>query len=282
MKVIFNYTIPHTGTHFLMDMMRQGYDNNKWCQVDDEWFGNRFKDGALLENDFPAQNNKIFFNAMKEIAKSDDKISTNDIDLLLVKGHHWHRGTKLEKLLKEKDFNSDIKFISPIRDPFLSIMTRSWQGFYNYGRRITRDFRPIEQRKREARRIVQTFIDILTIDKDRLYKFPIDGILSKTEKGRMRLGKEIYSFCDLKFNTKTEQYINNWKPVNTSKGKSTGAGQEEIYLNTFEQMKKDYLSGDKDKILKNNLCNFEFEFLQKEEYLKRLMEVAGYRHLLWF
>ena len=37
MKVIFNYTIPHTGTHFVMDLLRQGYDSYSWSKIDDEW-----------------------------------------------------------------------------------------------------------------------------------------------------------------------------------------------------------------------------------------------------
>lgn len=283
MKVIFNYTIPHTGTHFVMDMQRQGYNPDKWCQVDDEWFGNRFQNGANHENFFDPESleAKILFNDMWKIAKPDDKITKKDIDLLLIKGHHWHRNTKLEKLLKEDNFISDVKFVSPIRDPFFAIMTRSWQGFYDYGKRIPKNFRPLDQRKREARRIVQTFVDILTIRPDRLYTFTIDGIESRTAEGRMKLMEDMYSFCELKVTPEAREYVSNWRPVNTSAGKSKGAGQEVRYKNVFDKMKSEYLSGNIDYIKDNGFCNFEFEFLQKEDYLKRLLEEAGYENLLW-
>jgi hypothetical protein len=264
-----------------MDLQRQS--TNKWCQVDDMWFGNRYHDGMNYEDynfQSPISGNQLRI-LIKKSAKPDDKVFKmwSNLELLLIKGHHWHRGKPIMKILHHAD-PLDISFVSPLRDPFLAIMTRSWQGWYGYGRKLP-NIRPIEQRHKEARRICQTFMDILVVPPARMLLFPIDGELSKTTQGRTSLAKDLYKHCGLQYNQQTQEFVNNWKPINTSQEKSSGAGQDKAY-SQFEQMKREYKSGNVSYIQKNAFCNFEFEFLQKEDPLKKLLDKAGYSNLLWW
>lgn len=285
MKVIFTYTIPHTGTHFVMDLQSKAVDGDKSYKVDDMWWGNHYKDGANFEDfsfEAPVQGQqlrKMIYNHMNP----EDKVAKRwtDLELLLVKGHHWHRGRPLMDILHKHD-PEDMFFVSPLRDPFLAIMTRSWQGWYQYGKRVNQT-RPVESRNREARRITQTFVDMLTTQPNRVFLFPIDGEYSKSETGKRVITERLYKHCGLEVTEATEQFVQDWKPVNTSKEKSEGAGRvEEIAYSKFEEMKQRYKDGDTKFISTNGFCKVEFEFLQREEWLKRLLENAGYSNLPWW
>jgi len=283
MQIVFTYTIPHTGTHFVMDLQHQGIPRDQCCKVDDMWWGQRYKDGKSFEDyefDAPITGHQVT-TLLRKMAKPNDQLMNkwDNLKLLLIKGHHWHRGKQLMEILHHHD-PVDMHFVSPLRDPFLAIMTRSWQGWYAYGKKA-HEIRPLEQRKREARRITQTYVDMLTTQPARVFLFPIDGEQSKTPNGRRTLAKRLYKHCGLTYGDAAQKFVNEWKPVNISQSKSEGAGQEKAY-HSFEIMKQEYASGNIKFIKENKFCNFEFEFLQGEEWLKKLLENAGYNNLPWW
>lgn len=276
MKKILLYSVMHTGTWFLMRLLRTAEGTSREfgdahiCrhgrpkelaetlpikQIDEEWY---------LKNFEP-----FMFTAEEQEAEVPAQI-----DFSILHFHHLHFGTSMMRYLQAGGHPA-FPLITPIRDPLLAVNTLIWREYKDFQvflREETFSYR-VERMRDHANKIK----DLLTLPSDRIFVFPIDRNDSEEEK--KTLVSNIFQYCDLKFGKGTAAYITGWQPQNRTQ-EAPKITNFEHDNSCFEAIKSYHASGDKTGVRK--MLYPEFNYLQSRDDLKTLFQKQGYKSMLWW
>lgn len=271
-KTILVYTVQHTGTWFLINLLFTGQNNKSGLlpdfeakqrgredpyEIDKNLFS--FEDDIYISISecFPIEKvnkdwlNRTFFNFLNEEEASSD--------LLIIHNHCRQPESELIKNLRIT--KPEIPIVSSMRDPLLSIFTliqrehKTYESF-SKERTYTRLGRIVAHSNR--------FLSILTLPKEHVFIFPID--IKEKEKNIDNL----FNFCSLEKTEKTFETIKGWKPVNKT----------ETENNLFNDIKSYIISKDIKQIEK--YLKVEFDYLRTRKDLKTLLQNLSYEDLSWW
>jgi hypothetical protein len=280
MKKIVVLSIQHTGTFFASATLAAAYPDNhlrigslyeKHNNLEHE---RHVASGPIELSDFVKPGNIVdetfFDQAVMEVCTPDD-IANKEIII----GHeHYHKpGSWLIDALKRAPAKTPI--VTPLRDPILSLHSKIWREIEQHN-----NVTGLKEKARTNRlkRWIDLYYDIFSIPDGHIFKLPIDAEQSKTEETRVQLIKEMYEYCNVPFNDHGLAAAKAWKQANSTY--KLVKNFDKTPKPRWEAFKKRYLAGDLEHTKK--IMGLEFEVLNKEEELKRLMEKAGYRNLLWW
>ena len=263
-KKVFLYSIQHTGTHFLRDIVLASGIENKRLNTDRlNDLRMRTKDKGVIhafsrENYTPEQYLKIITDLFTPQQCKQAK-------LMLFFCHHVNPNSKMMETIKRTQ--PPIPYVIPIRDPLLAINTYM---FWDHGYSIS-----AEKRLHRVEIIVDRFISILDIPDKHAMLLPVDICKNESEEDRNRRVKELYNFCNLDWTEEVVQYLKKCNPAHQTQNISNKATKE----SQFSRNKKAILLKDT-KFLMSNM-QIEISFLQKQEKLKDKLIKLGYKDLVW-
>lgn len=256
---IFIYSVGHTGTHFLNDLIETSTPRDYILQPE-TYILKKLGVSAREKHTL-----KQFINFSTSFIPNTQ---INKAQLVIFWSHIYQPNSILLKdITKNKPF---IPCISPMRDPLLRLNTNMfWNNKYNINN---------NSRLQYIKNSVQMFLELLSIPDEHRFLFPVDIQNIKPEKRKDY--KDLFGFCSLSPTKRTTDFLEKWEPSHETKkhpAKSTKTSAKRIL---FETNKKAILEKDIDTLIQT--MKLEFEYLQKQETLKRKLEQYGYRDLVWW
>lgn len=267
------YTITHTGTSFLLNLIRSVYCNKE------DTFTIRDKDytelGKVFDfNSFSHYELTKYWQYYNKLKYIED---LNNHEFVIVH-NHINVGNAPIVLNTLSVCKPEIPVITTMRDPLLSYNSRIWRwGKLNKMTNIER-YKFIKWRTR-------LFIKILEIPEDNIFLFPIDH----PEAGKMsfsfNLVSRLFKLLNIPFTDAAKNIAYYWKPVGltTKDIQAFNQGTKHFkgeYTDTPRLIKDAILNKDKKTVLK--YYDLEMEYLQTQNKLKKLMYNIGYRDLIWW
>jgi len=161
-----------------------------------------------------------------------------------------------------------IPIVGTIRDPLLVCNTLLW-------RYISEKTFPIEiekwRRQKEIERQVEVINESLYLrETNKMFLLPVD-------LKQIDVACDMFKYCNLRLTKNVCESIAFWKPKNIT--------QKVIKQKTIRQIKhlkvKQAIT-DRDIDTVKSLLGIEFEYLRKQDTLKKRLENLGYKDLLWF
>jgi hypothetical protein len=258
-KKIMFYSVGHTGTHFLNDLIESSVAKNKIVRAEAYVLK---KIGVEAREKYTLEKYIELSTALIPLAK------LKEAELVTFWSHIYAPGSVLLKsITRDKPL---ISCVSPMRDPLLRLNTNMfWNRKYNIN---------AELRLKQIKKTVKMFIEILSIPDEHRFLFPVD--LHHAEKDiKEKNYKKLFEFCSLKPRKETEDFFNKWKPAHETKTHPANPKNTKK-RNIFEINKTAILNKDIDTLKKT--MSPEFLYLQKQEGLKRKLEQYGYKNLVWW
>jgi hypothetical protein len=255
-KIVFIFSAIHTGTFFTINLMKASVENSLVLGVSpdvevihDMNFFKRFRVNA--EDFIDAKKiRELRYHTMILID------GDNDPDLIIVQAHNKHNSTLYEFLCGESV--SPVPVVVPMRNPFLSILTRWWRNDHGTGRVSDED------RILEATKQLDSIERLAAIPRENVIFFPIDVGESK------ELAGSVVQNCGLSVESVTS-YIQEWPVSNATEANGM-----------FPVLKMAILNGDKDFIAEH--MGPEFSCVTKWARKKSVQEKLrsfGYNDLWW-
>lgn len=257
-KRILFYSVGHTGTHFLNDLIETCTTQDKIVHTESYILKNI---GVNEREKLPVE--KFIKTSYSLIPK--DKLK--DTELITIWSHIYEPGsTLLKSIINNKP---SIPVVSPMRDPLLRLNTNMfWNNKYNVN---------TESRLKYIRNTVKMFIELLSIPDEHRFLFPVD--VENLKDGRERHYKEIFEFCGLTPTQMTEDFYKKWKPAHETKTHPQNPKSSKK-RQIFEDNKVAILNKDIDTLMKT--MNPEITYLRQQEDLKNKLEQYGYKNLVWW
>lgn len=259
---VFLYSIQHTGTHFIRDLILKSSDND--LKTDKPYELNiRTKDGDLIrafdrENRTPRQ-------YIRTIESLVDIKGASKESIALFFCHHVEPKSKMMKNLKTR--KPPIPYVAPMRDPLLAINTYM---FWDKAFGISKEDRSIYVNK-----IINRFISLLSVPKEHMMLLPVDIYNKKTTGEKIDKVKELYEFCGLQWNDKVSNFITNWKPIHQTKEIRKSISEQSNFMknkNAITNRNIDYIEESMDVELR--------ELRKSKELIEKLQDI-GYEDLVW-
>jgi hypothetical protein len=280
MKKIVVLSVQHTGTFFASATLAAAYPNShlrigSLYEKHNNLGHTRYVQSGPIElSDFvnPSDivNETFFDQAVTSVCVPSD-LADKDI----VIGHeHYHKADSwLLKALKNAPAGTPI--VTPLRDPILSLHSKIWREIEQHNNAAG-----LKEKARLNRlnKWIKLYYDIFSIPEGHIFKLPIDAEHSKTQAGRIKLIEDMYGYCNLPFNESAALAAKNWKPANSTHRLIENS--DKTPKPRWEAFKARYYNGDVEHTKK--IMGLEFERLNQEDDLKKLMEKAGYRNVLWW
>ena len=266
-KHVFVYSVQHTGTWFLIRILRSAYQKNESRQCGDGWFRRHTDRDINTDNIYFADKpiNKQFLIKYGERYMEDKNLK--GIKLLIAHGHHHRPGGKIFKSLAK--YKPGMHICVPIRDPLLSVHSKLWREYRSWDEML--NWEDEQDRIARTEQFADALLDLLKIPQNHIFLFPID--LSYTEEQKNQIGKKMCIFCDIPFNDGVKEYIKNWKPQNETYSKSD---KNDI----FDIIKEAYRNNDTEQLYK--YLNVEMDYLKTRTDLIEKLKEVGYKNLIWW
>jgi hypothetical protein len=198
-------------------------------------------------------------------------VDFNKIKILVAHDHHHKVGSQLIEGVRRN--KPKVPFIVPMRDPLLSLHSKMWREVEIYNS-ADKD----SKRLQRAEHCVDKYIDLLSVPEGHLFYIPIDTSHTDTEEGRIQLAKEAHQFAGIEFTDRAREFACRWKAKNTTQKLVKGKDKEPHPR--WEGLKKRYLAGDIEFVKKE--MEIEFDYLRKQDKLKKLLQKIGYKELPWW
>ena len=282
MKEVFVLSIQHTGTFFASATISSGFKDSEKLRIGSLYARHkqlghrRWTETSPIElSDFVKPNATVENNWFRQAVLSVcTKEELKDKKIIVGHEHHHKAGSWLINALHRAP--AKISIIIPMRDPILSLHSKIWREAEEHkNENGTRE----KARQNRLRSWIVRYKEILTIPKGNVFLFPIDAEQSKTEESRIKIIREMHEYCNINFNDRALEVAKQWGPENRTfnlikKSNPNGPAPR------WEDFKQKYLERDVDHT--KAIMGLEFEALRKEDELKRLMEKAGYKDVLWW
>lgn len=269
----FIYTITHTGTSFLLSLIRSAYYSKE------DTFTIRDKNYTKLGKVFDFNSFSHYeltkywqyYNKLKYIE------NLNKYKLIIIH-NHINVGNYPKVLDTLSVCKPDIPIVATIRDPLLSYNSRIWRwGKLNKMTSIER-YKFIKWR-------TKLFIKILEIPKNNIFLFPIDHPQAEQMSFSFNLVSGLFKLLNISFTDAAKNITYHWKPIGLTtkdiqafnKGAKHYKGE---YIDTPRLIKEAILNKDKKTVMK--YYDVEMKYLQTQDKLKKLMYNMGYRDLIWW
>jgi hypothetical protein len=287
-KQILVYTAQHTGTWFVINLLRTANSNSNRVLADNavRLRGRILHKNYEKNNPFAYIDDKVLSEA--ELAESSESkkgyLGTgwlkrtflnytteeeNSVGLLILHNHCKQFDSTLIKYLRIK--NPVIPVVTSVRDPLLAIITLVWREYGKIDKFVTEH--PYMRLGRVVAH-VKRIENLLFLPAGRVFLFPIDA----KNIDKSLLCKNLFDHCGLVQTEDTERYIQDWKPQNETKNWDLFKSDYEI--DKFEEIKRDILNG-KDDLVKEYF-KIEFDYLKTCDNLKISLKNLGYENLVWF
>lgn len=264
-KYTFVYSVQHTGTWFLIRMLRSACPRNKSKQCGDQWFRRHTDRDINVDNlylaDAPLDHS--FF--LKYGERYIDKNISN-IELLIMHGRHNRPGGNfMESLTKYKP---SIPILIPMRDPLLAINSKLWREYKSW-EEVLKWEKP-EDRIARAKQFATCIEQMLSIPRDHAFVLPVD--LKYTKDQRMLIGEKVCETCGIEFNEGIQEYVKNWGAENPTANRD-GMSKE------FKIVKQAYAEKDKETL--SRYLDIEMNYLSSRSSLKQKLREIGYKERTW-
>lgn len=267
------YTIQHTGTHFLVQLIKTTNYRIKFipdCRMSSKGRTDLNINSLLQEDDncesiaecYPVTSIEEW---LQTVALK--YINSKNYDILIFQCHCKQPNSELGRYLKES--KSTIPILSSCRDPLLSILSIIYRSNETF-----EEFQKSRGYLRLGRIVAHTerFNFLLSIPNDNIYLLPVD-IINKEK------ASNILNSVGLTYSNKTKEYIKEWQPENkTTEWLDRYNRNNEI--NLFIELKQAVI--EKDTVTIKKYLGIEFDYLQRQEKLKEQLYNIGYRDLTWW
>lgn len=252
---VFIYSIQHTGSHFVLNLVKTAAKPNKILHT-----GERLKETNPISREY--------YTLEEWIQKGHDqnpKDKMSKADLIIFGCHHMTpNSTLVNSMITTK---SSIPILIPIRDPILTANTSIfWHNKFNSKE---------EWREKHIIRIMKLFTEILSIHKESCFYLPVDlyNTLS-TENKTIQINK-LFEFCNLDITKDTKNFITELGPVH-----ETNKISKAKRIIEFEKNKTAILNNDINTIEKT--MKVELSYLYRNNELKQRLRDVGYHNLIWY
>jgi hypothetical protein len=253
-KKVFIYSIQHTGTHFVRDLIEKSAPENKIIRTA------RYDNLRAIERE-----NRTIEESVNFTTNCLPKDKKTNAELLIFFSHHFRRDTELYNSIKNK--MPIIPVVCPMRDPLLHLNTKLfWTNRYNDDR----------LRKQQSDAAINRFTEILSLPDKHRFLFPVDIYSTKTTKEeRTKLCKDLFEFCNIEQTERTIEFNNLWEPAHQTKEKSRSERKYKFLNNKEAIINKDI------DYLETNM-DIELKKLREAKDLKDKLRRYGYTDLVWW
>ena len=266
MHKIFSYTIPHTGTRFMNNILREGVDNLMF--IGDLHAKLRGRGGPQLER-LPCegicpswwQRNVLKYATPEELSS-----------IILFHTHHGIRESEIITSLQTQ--KPDTKVISSLRNPLLIINTYIWINYSLKGIHLSNE--SFVKREKRVHDIAHLMENIFSVPSEHIFLFPTDLIQSQSPKEKLSRVQELMNYCEIPMTKKISKLALKWDIVgDTAKTKKL---LEKTKGKDFTRFKNIIQSNDINEI--NKILDIELSCLKKYKTLKYNLEKLGY-NICW-
>lgn len=281
MKKVFIWSVPHTGTFFCSKTISYSHPNSHYREgsIGERLKNRGFKDKHKIKH-FDMSNYCQKVSVITEewynhhILHSFDEEEYADKDLVIAHFHFMESNSWMIKSITEN--KPEVSIIVPMRDPILSLHSFMWRGIEFYG---NNESTATEPRKRRCIEWIERYKKLLFIPKSHVFVLPIDNQDAQDEEKRIEKIKELATFCDVSFTKEMNQAAIDWEPENNTK-RLIEVEAEKTPAPRWENFKEKYHEGD----LKHTkaIMGPEYEILNSDKELQKMLYDIGYRDLLWW
>lgn len=274
MNKIICYSAMHTGTWFLIRLLETS--TSQWTDAaGDANLSSRGRPYKMEESPEGPINDQWYTDNVEQYLTGIEK----NKDLIIIHGHHFSLISKMPSSISNNEVT--IPIVIPLRDPLKAIVSLCWRRYKKYEDFIQNSSE--EERIGRADVHLERIKQLLKLPSDKVHLFPVDLYNESGNKNTQheQQAKDLFKFCKLNPTDRTEKYIANWQPTNTTKswvlpGKGLITPPRD---KTFIKINKML---DNRNTAVRNLIEIEYDRAHSDKELIELLQQIGYKEMTWW